>query len=163
MEESLSQATVIKFSCENIDWNQLTYFPRLHTSLHGWIDWSWSGDEIRRFCLAFSDPYPGARTRLAAKDVILKSISYIQTPPIHPFCKGLIFRVDKQKGFVDVWVRDGYLRVKSIVCLKTGDSIFPRLGTRLVTSQDKLIMALNQYPMIKMVLKVSKSQYLSNY
>ena len=119
------------------------YFPRLHTSLHGWIDWSWSGDEIRRFCSAFSDPYPGARTSLGSQDVILKSISYIQTQPIHPFCKGLIFRVDKQKGFSDVWVRDGYLRVKSIVSLNTGDPIFPRLGSRLVTSQDKLNMALN--------------------
>ena len=146
LKEFLSEvisSNQIVFSCENIDWNQLTYFPRLHTSMHGWIDWSWSGDEIRRFCLAFSDPYPGARTSIGAQDVILKSVSFVETEPVHPFCRGLIFRVNKQKGFVDVWVRDGFLRVQSILNLNTGDSVSPRLGTRFATSPDKLIMAFN--------------------
>ena len=39
-----------------------TYYPRLHTPTHGWIDWSWPALAIDRFILAFDEPYPGART-----------------------------------------------------------------------------------------------------
>ncbi len=39
-----------------------TYYPRLHTPTHSWIDWSWEAEEIERFILAFDDPFPGART-----------------------------------------------------------------------------------------------------
>ena len=39
-----------------------TYYPRIHTPTHGWIDWSWPASDIERFILAFDDPHPGART-----------------------------------------------------------------------------------------------------
>ena len=41
-----------------------TYWPRLNTNIHGWIDWSWSLEEIERFIFAFDHPYTGAKTFL---------------------------------------------------------------------------------------------------
>jgi methionyl-tRNA formyltransferase len=51
-----------------------TYWPRLHTPTHGWLDWSWSAAEIERFICAFDDPYSGARTMLYGKIVKLKKV-----------------------------------------------------------------------------------------
>jgi hypothetical protein len=39
-----------------------TYYPRIHTPTHGWIDWSWPATDIEKFVLALDDPYPGARS-----------------------------------------------------------------------------------------------------
>ena len=34
-----------------------TYWPQLDTEIHGWIGWSWSGNDIVNFIKAFGDPY----------------------------------------------------------------------------------------------------------
>ena len=33
-----------------------SYWPRLNSKIHGWIDWSWSPKEISDFIKAFDDP-----------------------------------------------------------------------------------------------------------
>ena len=33
-----------------------TYWPRIDTESHGWINWNWSGEEILNFIKAFDDP-----------------------------------------------------------------------------------------------------------
>ena len=37
-----------------------TYWPRLNSDIHGWIDWNWS-NQIDRFICAFDFPYSGQK------------------------------------------------------------------------------------------------------
>ena len=39
-----------------------SYWPRLKSTLNGWIDWSLRGEDIELFIRAFDDPYNGAQT-----------------------------------------------------------------------------------------------------
>jgi methionyl-tRNA formyltransferase len=71
-----------------------SYWPRLNTEIHGWIDWSWSGLDIVRFIAAFDEPYAGAHTQLDGRTVHLKSCELDTSDgPFHPFQAGLIYRV----------------------------------------------------------------------
>lgn len=71
-----------------------TYWPRLNTELHGWIDWSWSGMDLLRFVTAFDEPYAGAHTLLDERQVHLKGCSFDSSDGVfHPFQAGLIYRV----------------------------------------------------------------------
>src|SRR5262245_41675662 len=49
-----------------------TYWPRLDTATHGWIDWRWNAAAIERFICAFDEPYGGAQTRWNGRTVRLK-------------------------------------------------------------------------------------------
>ncbi len=91
-----------------------TYYPRLSTIMQGYIDWSWSTDEIERFICAFDNPYPGASTFLSGKQVFLKSCRvHTSQNPSHPFMAGLIYRTDKSRVFIAT--RDGALIVDSVL------------------------------------------------
>lgn len=113
------------------------YFPRLDTRENGWIDWSWSAEEILRFCNAFSSPYPGASTHYQGRRLLVKKISIIVDKEhafFHPYCAGLIVRKDTD-SFV-VAVRNGLLRVESWEY--DGNSRFIKVGQRLDTSPEQL-------------------------
>jgi methionyl-tRNA formyltransferase len=119
-----------------------TYFPRLHTLTHGWIDWTWKRDEIRRFVDAFDDPYPGASTICRDRRVFLKGAhDDAKTPPFHPFMAGLVYRVSSVGVFVAC--TDGGLIVERITD-EAGSDVGRDLrpGQRLVTPPDKLEEAL---------------------
>jgi methionyl-tRNA formyltransferase len=78
-----------------------SYYPRLYTIRHGFINWAWTGEEIERFICAFDDPYPGASTFIAGKSVFLKSCQKNYTDgPFHPFMAGLIYRIEGSALFV---------------------------------------------------------------
>ncbi len=72
------------------------YFPRLITVEHGYIDWSWTAEEIERFCCAFDDPYPGAATFVEGTLVRLAGVRRPDEreagEPQHPYCSGLVIR-----------------------------------------------------------------------
>ena len=53
-----------------------TYWPRLSTDVHGWIDWSWTADEIERFCRAFGPNYAGARTFVRGGSARVRSCAH---------------------------------------------------------------------------------------
>jgi methionyl-tRNA formyltransferase len=73
-----------------------SYWPRLKTNLHGWIDWKWTANEISSFINAFDDPYEGAKTKLNNRTVYLKKCKILKSKTkFHPFQIGLIFRKDK--------------------------------------------------------------------
>ena len=120
-------------------WEDLLYYPRLLTSQCAWIDWSWSGDEIARFCIAFDNPYPGARSCLNGRTVILKDVVLDKSLYHHPYCSGLIVR--KDLNYVYVAVRDGVLKVANIYFEDSEDgkntSSF-KLGVRLSTPNELL-------------------------
>ncbi len=91
-----------------------TYWPRLHTPTHGWIDWSWSALEIERFICAFDDPYPGARTFLHGKIVRVKKVfANYQDSYFHPAQAGLVYRINPE--WLCVACKDGALVIEQLI------------------------------------------------
>ena len=76
--------SVIKF--DEIE-KEMQYFPRLNTNLHGWIDWSWDGEEIEQFVRAFSFPYAGARTHCGEHEIRILDVHFLPGEKNHPFCQ----------------------------------------------------------------------------
>jgi RimJ/RimL family protein N-acetyltransferase/methionyl-tRNA formyltransferase len=116
------------------------YFPRLMTRDNGWIDWSWSGAEILRFCLAFAAPYPGASTNYQGHRLYVKKSLLVcdaEHAGFHPFCAGLIVR--KQADSFTVVVRDGLLRIEDWALEGDGPTI--KEGERLYTDSTQLARA----------------------
>lgn len=83
-----------------------SYFPFLATKKNGWVDWSWSAEEIIRFVRAFGAPYPGASTRLGGKQVFMHEAELApEDGEFHPFFSGLVYRIEKS-GRIRVACRD---------------------------------------------------------
>jgi methionyl-tRNA formyltransferase len=109
-----------------------TYWPRLHTETHGWIDWSWEAPALERFICAFDDPYPGARTTWNGTKVHLKSASlHLQDGVFHPYQAGVVYR--KAPEWICVAAAGGALIVERVVgtdgatlfdAIKVGDVFF---------------------------------------
>ena len=91
-----------------------TYWPRLHTDSHAFIDWHWDLKEIEQFICAFDDPYPGAQTYLKEQKVRLKScVSITADGPFHPFQTGIVYRINADELFIAA--KQGSLVVSSVV------------------------------------------------
>ncbi len=114
---------------ELINWNESLYFPRLNTALHAWIDWSWTAEQVAQFCQAFDNPYPGARSSLDGKTVILKDVSFEHNAQIHPYCAGLIVRQIDSNRFL-IACNKGFIRA-SIMYSDTQGTI--KVGRRITT------------------------------
>ncbi|MGZ8361940.1 MAG: hypothetical protein ACXWUX_15585, partial [Allosphingosinicella sp.] len=99
-----------------------TYWPRLSTDLHGWIDWSWTAAEIERFCRAFGPAYAGARTCVRGGLARVRSCTRGESDDFHPFQAGLIYRIDGDSLFVAA--RGGGLRIELDVAARVGDRLF---------------------------------------
>jgi methionyl-tRNA formyltransferase len=69
-----------------------TYWPRLSTHHHGFIDWSWSAADLERFICAFDDPYAGASTYWNGQRVRLKRVFSDAGLTFHPFQSGIVYR-----------------------------------------------------------------------
>jgi methionyl-tRNA formyltransferase len=115
-----------------------SYWPRLNTDIHGYIDWSWELTDIERFICAFDDFYNGASTFLNGQKVRLKKCyTLYRDGKFHPFQRGLIYRVADGKVFVAAG--EGTLLVNSILD-ENGVSIINelRVGDRLYTPTKSL-------------------------
>ena len=112
--------------------SQRLYFPRLLTSRHGFIDWSWSARAIERFCCAFDDPYPGASTFLGGRRVQLRDVHLDSNEGgFHPFASGLIVR--RYKGQAVVAASGGLLQIGEISSESDDVSPLLREGQRFHT------------------------------
>lgn len=123
----------------NISDRKKFYWPKLKTDLNGFIDWTWSVQEIVNFCYAFDNPFGGASTYLDQKRVRLKQVEIDdEDVKFHPFQYGLIYRISNNH----VWIaaKGGGLKVGQI--LKPNLSVI-RLGKRFVTDHSVLINAKN--------------------
>ena len=116
------------------------YFPRLMTTQNGWLDWTWTGQQIEAFCRAFDDPYLGAGTYYRNKEVRLKRAVFELGEPagsFHPYVSGLIVR--KRGSQIWIAVQGGLLRVDyaSDTC---GTNLIPtmREGDRFATPSETL-------------------------
>ena len=78
-----------------------TYWPRLLTDVHGYINWDWQLSDIEKFTCAFDEPYNGAITFLNGDKVRLKNcFSWVNDGLFHPFQQGMVYRVNDDTIFV---------------------------------------------------------------
>jgi methionyl-tRNA formyltransferase len=122
-----------------------TYYPRLHTPTHGWIDWSWSPEDISRFILAFDAPFPGARTCWHKAVVTIKQAQlHYGEMPHHPFQAGLVIRNNGR--WLVVALSQGACLIVEDVRNETGESVLEAIkeGDRLFTPSTRLEAALEQ-------------------
>lgn len=122
------------------------YFPRLIGDVHAYVDWRWTADEIARFCAAFDAPYPGARTFVRGRELLLGEVTATgQEPGVHPFCSGLIVRRLGDETLVAA--PGGLLRIGRAVLADGGADArdLLREGRRLATPVDVLERARESY------------------
>jgi len=109
----------------------VTYWPRLNTEIHGWIDWRWNLLDIVTFCRAFGDPYDGAKTYIRNGIISLKKVRLVKSSQKHhPFQSGLIFRKAKN-GALHVAHPEGELIIYEYK--PYSKNVIPRTGDRLFT------------------------------
>lgn len=90
-----------------------TYWPRLNTYRHAFIDWNWNLSQIECFINAFDDPYMGASTFLSGKRVFLKDCyADFSDGTFHPFQTGIVYR--KSGGALFVAAGDSSLIIKKV-------------------------------------------------
>ena len=78
-----------------------SYWPRLSTDQHGYINWDWKLPHIERFICAFDEPYGGASTFLKGRKVRIKGCGVSGSDGVfHPFQNGLIYRKYNHRLFV---------------------------------------------------------------
>jgi methionyl-tRNA formyltransferase len=116
-----------------------TYYPRLNTPAHGWINWSWPASDIQKFILAFDDPHPGARTFWRNEIVVLRNCQlHVGEIGHHPFQTGLIIR-NNQK-WLTVALGGEHCLLVSNARDENGRDLIPHIkeGDRFFTPQPKL-------------------------
>ena len=114
------------------------YFPRLSTDAHGFIDWSWTAEEIESFVCAFDSPYKGASTFIDGTRVRLKDCQLTKSDgTFHPFQFGIIYRITEYGLFVAA--KGGSLIIGRVEN-EEGKSILERmrLGDRFYTPVDNI-------------------------
>jgi methionyl-tRNA formyltransferase len=121
------------------------YLPRLHTLHNAFIDWSWSGREIERFCCAFDQPYMGAASFIDGVEVRLRDVWLESGGEFHTFLAGLVVRRLGRR----IWAatRDGLLRIgeaRTVTGEHAGGLL--REGLRLATPPQKLYEAATYRP-----------------
>ena len=110
-----------------------TYWPRLNTDIHGWIDWSWTATQIEKFICAFGDPYEGASTYVNGRQIRLKACYTNFWGSFHPFQYGLVYRIGDRGIFVAA------NKATILVTETSGDSsVEISVGDRFYTPQFRL-------------------------
>ena len=102
-----------------------SYLPRLNTEKNGIIDWSWNIYQIERFIRAFSYPYPGSRTFVNSKIVIItKSKIKKIKKNIHPYLYGRVINITD--NYYDVLCNGGIISLQKNknLKLKTTDILY---------------------------------------
>jgi methionyl-tRNA formyltransferase len=117
-----------------------SYWPRLNTPIHGWINWNWPAKSIIAFVNAFGPPYEGAKTFFKKNKIFIYKIKLQKNAVrFHPFQTGLVFRKEKNKSF---WIAHPEGQLHIIKWASSGADI-PKLGDRLFTPNKILERALN--------------------
>lgn len=118
------------------------FMPRLNTMKQGYIDWSWSAEDIDRFICAFDEPYAGAGTFVNGREVRVKS-SRMETGDgsFHPFQAGLIYKI--YENAVYIATTTGTVVIERITDSKGNDMMHTlETGQRLYTPQGVLEKAM---------------------
>lgn len=122
------------------DESRSSYFPRLNTQIHGYIDFDWPGDSIERFVKAFSSPYDGAMSYVNGHLVRIHNATYLcEEKYDHPFFNGLVIRIYDENYYV--CVAGGVLKIP-FASLSSSCQI--ALGDRFFTPRERIEAALSQ-------------------
>lgn len=115
-----------------------TYWPRLHTPTHSWIDWSMPVEMLDRFICAFDDAYYGAQTTWNDTPIRLKkSMPAYNDGVFHPFQCGLVYR--NNGCWLCVVANGGALIVRSVLDENDRDLMKAiKVGDRFFTPRAKL-------------------------
>ena len=131
-----------KFELKNQNERISTYWPRLNTDIHGYIDWSNNLQDVQNFICAFDDPYQGASSYINGVKVRLKKVFLSKSDGIfHPFQNGLVYR--KINDAIMVSVAPGSLKINEVLDDK-GENIISDIviGDRFYTPIEKIEKAL---------------------
>lgn len=91
-----------------------SYWPRLSTAKHGWIDWGDNIVSLERFICAFDKPYEGSKTFLNMRKVFIRSVmSDYGDQNFHSFQSGIIYR--KSSDWLMVAANGGSLIVEELL------------------------------------------------
>ena len=115
-----------------------SYWPRLNTDAHAFVDWNWDLKEIEQFICAFDDPYAGAQTYVGDQRVRLKNCMSITVDgTFHPFQPGMVYRISA--GALFIATRQGTL-VVSTVGDDDANDLLPkiRVGDRFYTPTEQI-------------------------
>jgi methionyl-tRNA formyltransferase len=119
-----------------------TYYSRLYTPAHGYIDWRWHGPEIERFICAFSHPYPGARSFTGKYPVTIFDAHFEASDlTLHPYFIGHVFRRVGDRIFIHV---PGGSLVVPVQDVESKSSLLP--GARFHTPTSYLDQAMSFRP-----------------
>ena len=130
------QAKLEKLSshCHSED-ESSSYYPRLSSTIHGWINWSLNIKDLENFVHAFSRPYPGAQTFIRGTKAHIMDLSIQKECYMHPFTYGLI--IEKRTESILISCNGGCILIKNNdlsiesddVKLSAGDRFFTPLST----------------------------------
>lgn len=115
-----------------------TYWPRLNTEKHSWINWTLPIEQLDRFICAFDEPYAGAQSLLNGEKIyIKKSLLDFNDGLFHPYQYGLVYRI--RDNWISIAANCGTLIVQSVMD-KNGNNILDKIqpGDRFVTPLEKL-------------------------
>lgn len=119
-----------------------SYWPRLKSTLNGWIDWSLKGEDIDLYIRAFDDPYNGAQTVWRGKTIFLKKCFFQKDNNFHPYQYGIVYRIRQTKtiNYLAIAVEGGTIYAQ-ICTNEDGESLFESIkeGDRFITS-NQIIM-----------------------
>ncbi len=121
-----------------------SYFPRLDTLDHGWIDWTDNIYQLERFICAFDDPYEGAKCLWNNEIVYIKKVCIdFSDQSFHPYQSGIVYR--KNKKYLSVCAAGGTLIIECIINSR-GSSLIQniKVGDRLSTSSKILDGRINR-------------------
>jgi methionyl-tRNA formyltransferase len=134
----------LTFERTSQDLNGGSYWPRLKTEIHGYINWTWPVDKIQKFIIAFGSPYSGAKSFVSDNPFnIMKSSILIDGFDYHPFQYGIIYKVASNDIFVAA--NGGSLIIHNIN-RPDGKEINMKklLGNRFITPEEKLNQAMGE-------------------
>ena len=115
-----------------------TYWPRLDTPTHGWIDWSMELAMLERFVCAFDAPYSGAQTSWNGTRVHLKNcLTNFDDGTFHPFQAGIVYRNNGR--WLSVAANGGTLITQKVTD-EEGENVLPKIkvGDRFWTPRTNL-------------------------
>ena len=115
-----------------------SYFPRLNTRDHGWINWDDKVIELEKFICAFDEPYEGAKCFWNDQIVFIKKVCVdFQDQKFHPYQSGIIYRNNGK--WLCVCAIGGSLIIEEIVDSDGKNLLLEiKVGDRLVTKSKNL-------------------------
>jgi len=114
-----------------------SYFPRLNSKIHGWIDWSLHFNDLYSFINSFGDPHNGCSTYLNKKKIFIKEASpNYEDSILNSYKNGMIYR--KGPGWICVAANKGSIIIEKVIYKKRNIVNDLRAGDRFYTPIKKI-------------------------